>query len=373
MGVHGMTGKKLAREGIEKLVAYVPGKPVEEVRKEYGLDEIIKMASNENPLGISPQALKAMKAETEHCYMYPEGPSTDLRVKLAAKFGVKPEMIVVGDGADMILTMLSMAFVNQGEECIMPALSFAAYNTNTIIMGGVPVKVPMTGNLAIDLEAMAQKINDKTKMVYICNPNNPTGSIVRKKDVDALMAKVPDDVIVVFDEAYYEYVADQDYPQTLDYVKAGKNVIVTRTFSKVYGLAGTRIGYAVAPTHLMDIITRVSLPFPVNRVAQAGAFAALDDQAFMTETVNVNNEGRKYLCAEFDKMGMDYCDSQTNFIFVNVHMDAKKTFEELLKVGVIIRSGHLWGYTEHLRVTIGTMEENKKFIKELARLKEANN
>ena len=366
-----MVDMKFARNGIEKLVAYVPGKPVEEVKKEYGLDDIIKLASNENPLGISPKALAAMKAETANCFMYPEGTSLDLRTKLAAKLGVKPEMLIVSNGADHILNMLGMAFINAGDECIMPDPSFAAYTTNAIIMGGIPVKVPVDKNLVVDLEAMAAKITDKTKLIYICNPNNPIANIVTKQQVDAFMAKVPDHVIVVFDEAYYEYVQDPEYPQTVEYVNAGKNVIITRTFSKVFGLAGTRIGYAIAPMHLMDILGRVALPFPVNRVAQAGALAAMDDQEFMDATIKTNNEGRAYLFSEFDKMGMEYCDSQTNFVFVNVHMDAKTTFTELLKTGVIIRPGHLWGYDQYLRVTIGTMPENQKFIAELRKLKEA--
>ncbi len=361
---------KTARAGIENLVAYVPGKPTEEVKREYGLDTVIKMASNENPLGVSPKAVAAMKAEAENCFMYPEGSSRVLREKLAQGFGVDPSMVILGNGADHILTMLAQAFVNEGEECIMGDPSFAAYATNTTIMGGKSIKVPLK-DMTFDLDAMAAHFSPKTKLIFICNPNNPTGTIVGKAAVDAFLAKVPEKAVVVFDEAYAEFVSDPAYPNTLDYIKAGKNVILTRTFSKLYGLAGTRVGYAVAPPHLMDVLSRVALPFPVNRLAQAGALAAMDDKEFVEKTLKTNNDGRAYLYEEFTKLGMEYAPSHTNFIFVNIHMDCQKVFQELLKVGVVVRPGHLWGFPQHLRVSIGTMEENKTFIQELTKLKNA--
>ncbi len=352
------------------MVAYVPGKPIEEVQKEYGLTHIAKMASNENPLGTSPKAIEAMRAETEKVFMYPEGSSAELRAKLAARFGVDQDMLIVTNGADHLLTMLAQAFVNQGDECIIPAPSFAAYVTNTIIMGGVCVMTELK-DFTIDLDAMAKKLSPKTKLVYICNPNNPTGTIIGKKAFDDFLAKVPEQAIVIMDEAYAEFVSDPEYPQTLDYIKAGKNVILTRTFSKLYGLAGTRVGYGIAPKHLMDILRKVALPFPVNRLAQAGALAAMDDDDFVAKTIKNNNEGRDYLCKEFAAMGMEYYPSHTNFIFVNIHMDSKMVFQKLLELGVVVRPGHLWGYPEFLRVSFGTMEENQRFIKGLKELKNA--
>lgn len=359
---------KFARCGLENVTPYSPGKPIEEVQREYGLTDIAKLASNENPMGTSPLAIRAMQAEAENVYMYPEGSSLELRQKLAAKFGVSPDLIVVTNGADHFLTMLSMAFINDGDECIMPDPSFSPYITNTIIMGGKYLEIPLKKDLSLDLEATAKAITPKTKLIYICNPNNPTGTIIGKAELEAFMAKVPDSCILVMDEAYAEFVSDPSYPQTIDYVKAGKNVILIRTFSKLYGLAGARVGYAVMPSHLMDAVNRVVMPFPVNRIAQAGALAAMDDDDFVNKTLANNKQAREYLCAEFDKMGMEYAQAHGNFIFVNVNMDSKVTFQSLLEQGMIVRPGHLWGCPTHLRVTFGTMEENQKLIKLLSKL-----
>lgn len=359
--------QSLFRHGIMNMKAYIPGKPVEEVQKEYGLTNIIKMASNENPLHTSPKALEAMRAELEKSYMYPEGSSPTVREALGKKLGIDPAQIICGNGGDQILCMIAESFVNEGEEVLTGLPSFADYDSVSEIMGGVMVKVALQ-NGQFDLPALLDAVTDKTKLIVVCNPNNPTGTIVRKAELEAFLKQVPKHVITVLDEAYFEYVDDPDYPNGIDYVKQGMNVIVVRTFSKLYGLAGNRIGYAITTPELMQGLVRVMPPFPVNRIAQAGAVAALADEAFLTEVKRVNSEGRAYLYKEFDRLGFDYYESHSNFIFVDVKTPVKTLFVELLKRGIIVRPATIWDCPTSLRITIGTMEENKTLVKALEEL-----
>ncbi len=361
-------GTKFARKNVMNLPPYVAGKPIEAVEREYGVHNIIKLASNENPLHISPMAVEAMKNELEKCYMYPEGSSPQLREKLAAKYNVDPKQILFGDGGDHVIGLICHAFVNDGDEVIIGDPSFPTYSINVPLMGGILVKVPMKQH-TFDLDAVLAAITPKTKMIFFCNPNNPTGTIVGKQKVAEFMSKVPDHVIVVFDEAYFEFVGDPNYPDGLEYVRAEKNVIVLRTFSKIYGLAGLRIGYCVAPLHLMAVLGRVVPAFPVNRLAQAAAYAALDDTEFIAKVKKNNDEGRAYLNQQFTEMGMEYAPSYGNFIFVNIGLPTKEVNEKLLYKGVIVRPGFLFGFPTYLRVSIGTMEENKRFIAALKEIK----
>lgn len=361
-------GLNLARNGIMDMSPYIPGKPVEEVQKEYGLTDIIKMASNENPLKTSPKAMEAMRLELEKTYMYPEGSSPTVREALSKKLDIPAKNILVAAGGDHVITLMCMAFVNEGEEVVTGHPSFKTYEQGTAIAGGKLIRVPLTKDYAFDLDAMAAAINEKTKLIFLCNPNNPTGTIVRRREVEAFLDKVPSHCIVVFDEAYFEYVTDPDYPNGLDYVRQGRNVMVLRTFSKLYGLAGARVGYGIAPDHLMDAYARVLPPFPVCRVAQAGAVAALSDTAFVQRVLKENGEGRQYLCAEFDRMGLPYAESHANFIFVDVKTPVNDLYPKLLAKGIIVRPCGPWGYPTSIRVTIGTMEENKTFIRTLEAL-----
>ncbi|MEG1997827.1 MAG: histidinol-phosphate transaminase, partial [Clostridiales bacterium] len=361
-------GSNFARKNVMNLPPYVAGKPIEAVEREYGVTNIIKMASNENPLHISPLAVEAMKKELEKCYMYPEGSSPQLREKLALKYGVDAKQIICGDGGDHVIGLICHAFINDGDEVIIGDPSFPTYSINVPLMGGILVKVPMV-NYAFDLDAVLAAITPKTKMIFFCNPNNPTGTIVRRDKVADFMSKIPDSVIVVFDEAYFEFVDDPAYPNGLEYVKAEKNVIVLRTFSKIYGLAGLRIGYAVAPLHLMTALGRVIPAFPVNRLAQVAAVAALDDTEFLTAVKKNNDEGRAYLNQQFEAMGMEYAPSYGNFIFVNIGMPSQEVNQKLLYKGIIIRPGFLFGFPNYLRISIGTMTENKRFIAALKEIK----
>lgn len=358
-----------ARKGILSITPYLTGKPLEKIKKEYALTEVAKLDSNENPLKSPPKALEAMRAELERAHLYPEGNSPDLRAALAARYGLEASQIMVGNGGDHVIAMVTEAFVNEDDEVIMASPSFATYKTSTIIIGGKIIGVPVKKEtLTLDLEAMLAAVTERTKLIFLCNPNNPTSTIVRRREVEEFLARAPERCLVVFDEAYFEYVNDPEYPDGLDYVRQGRNVIVIRTFSKVYGLAGLRIGYAVAPQAIMDILARVIPPFPANRIAQAGAIAALSETDFLIETVRVNNAGRAFLRAELDKLGLTCAESHANFIFADVKRDAAALNTELVKRGILLRPGGGWGYPTFFRISIGADEENKKLIAALQEL-----
>lgn len=357
----------LARLNIMTLPPYVAGKPIEEVKREYGLTDIVKLASNENPLKTSPKAILAMKDELENCYIYPEGSSPSVREALSGVLNVSPDMIMVGNGGDHVINLIGEAFLNQDDEVIVATPSFITHELTAIIMGAKLVRVPLV-DFHYDLDAMLAAITDRTKLIVICNPNNPTGTIVRRNAFEAFLKKVPKHCIVIMDEAYFEYVEDPDYPNGIDYIKQGFNVICVRTFSKLYGLAGNRIGYAVCAKNLMDVLTRVQPPFPVNRIAQAGAVAALGDDEFLADVLHMNREGRKFLCEAFDRLNLTYCESHGNFILFDSKIPNSWMYEKLLQKGVILRPCGAWGYPTSFRITIGTEYENKKTIEALTEL-----
>ena len=353
--------KRFSRKGILDIEPYVPGKPIEEVQAELGLSEIAKMASNENPLGPSPKAIAAMETELKNVNLYPEGSCTLLRREMSKRLSIDEDMITFSNGADNCILLVANAFINEGDEVLMADMTFFVYKTVTKIMGGELVYASLR-DYVHDLESMKKKIGPRTKLVFVCNPNNPTGTIVRKNELDDFVSNLPENTILVLDEAYFEFVSDEDYPNSLDYIREGYNVISLRTLSKLYGIAGLRIGYAMGCKELIEALNRVREPFPVSRIAQAGALAALEDEEFKEKVLRNNDEGKDYLYEEFEKMGLPYTPSYTNFVFVDLGRDSGGIFESLLKEGVIIRPGHLWNYPTFARVTIGTMEENQKFI-----------
>lgn len=361
--------KNLVRKGILDLKPYIPGKPIEEVKRELGLKEVVKLASNETSVGPSPLAVEAIKKEIENINLYPEGSSRLLREKLAYKLNLDKEMIIVANGEDDIIDLIGMAFINEGDEVITGEITFPAYETAAKIMGGKIILVKLKDYI-YDLEGITRRINERTKIIFICNPNNPTGTTVTREEVTSFMEKVPQDVIVVFDEAYYDYVEDKNYPNSLSYVLEGKNVIVLRTFSKIAGIAGVRIGYGIAKPELISYLRRVVNPFTTNRLAQVGALASLDDEEHYRKVLRSNQKGKKYLYKKLKELGLFYFPTETNFIFVDLKENAEVIFEKLLRKGIIIRPGETWGCPNFIRVTIGTPYENKKFI--LA-LKEAIN
>jgi histidinol-phosphate aminotransferase len=354
----------LIRKGMIDLKPYIPGKPLEEVKRELGLNEVVKLASNETSIGPSPLAIEAVKNEIENINLYPESSSRLLREKLAHKLKVAKEMIIVGNGEDDIIDLIGMAFINEADEVITGEITFPAYETAAKIMGGKLISVKLK-NFRFDLEEIIQRINEKTKIIFLCNPNNPTGTIVTREEVASFIEKVPRDVIIVFDEAYYDYVEDENYPNSLSYVLEEKNVIVLRTFSKIAGLAGIRVGYGISTPELIGYLNRVVNPFTTNRLAQVAALASLDDEEHYRKVLRSNQEGKKYLYRELKKIDLFYLPTEANFIFIDLKGDSEVIFEKLLRKGVIIRPGETWGCPNFIRVTIGTPYENEKFIQAL--------
>lgn len=351
----------LVQPNILKLTPYVPGKPIEEVERELGITDIIKMASNENPLGPSPMAVKAMAEALQNVGLYPDGSCFSLRRAVAEHWGVRPEQLIFGNGSDELIHYIGVTFLTPEDEVIQADPTFVRYEAAGILNNCKVHKVPCR-DLTHDLDAMGDRINERTKIIFIANPNNPTGTIVLQKDVDRLMARVPERCIVVFDEAYYEYVEHPEYPQTIPLVEEGRNVIVLRTFSKIYAMAGLRLGYGIARPRIIEYLEQVREPFNVNSIAQVGAIASLKDPNQVPNARRVNSEGRAYLCGEFDRMGLPYTPSQANFVFVDVKRDCVPVFKELLKRGVITRTGDIFDLPTWLRVTIGTMDQNRRFI-----------
>jgi histidinol-phosphate aminotransferase len=359
--------EKLTRKGIFKIPPYIPGKSIEEVQKEFGAKKWIKLASNENLLGPSPRAVTAIRKELPNIYLYPEGACTVLRQALARKFSLPERMVVVSNGADNLILMIANAFVDEGDEVVLADPTFPVYTNVTQIMGGRPIKVRLK-DFTHDLPTMFRKVNRKTKLVFICNPNNPTGTIVSQEWFNHFLSKLPNRVIVVLDEAYGDFVEDPFYPNGLDYIKERRQVILLRTFSKVYGLAGLRIGYALGREDLVDCLYRVRDPFPVHRLAQVAAVAALKDMDHAVRSIQLVYEGKRYLYKKLDQLGLSYIPSQANFIFIDFKRDSEEVFQALLREGIIIRPGKMWGYPTFARVTIGRMEHNEKFIRALKKI-----
>jgi histidinol-phosphate aminotransferase len=346
---------------------YVPGKPVEEVERELGITNIDKMASNENPLGPSPLALKAMQKEIKKSHRYPESLCVELVNRLAALHGVKPGNILVGNGLDNVITIIGMAFISVDSEVIFGDVSFPAYGNVTRKMGGVCVEIPMNSRMELDLDAFADAITYKTKLIFVCNPNNPTGTIKKKDAIDRFLSRVPNNVVVVFDEAYYEYVTDPICESKISMAAQQENIIALRTFSKLYGLAALRVGYAVGTENLIRLLMKLREPFPVNRMAQAAAVAALDDKAFKDETLKVNAASMKQYRKAFEEMGMKYYTSEANFIYVEIPKPAHEVFDTMLHDGIIVRPQPACRYGSSLRISIGTQQENTRTIESLKR------
>ncbi len=355
--------RQLTSEDIRTLTPYAPGKPVEELERELGITGSIKLASNENPLGPSPKAVEAVRSCLANLNRYPDGAGYYLKEALSRKLGYPHEGILLGNGSNEILEIIVRTFMLRGEEAIMAEPSFVVYKMATQAGGFGRVIVPLKDG-RYDLEAMVEKITEKTKIIFIANPNNPTGTMNTAPEMDALMAKVPDDVIVAVDEAYFEYVTAADYPDSMKYVRAGRKVIVLRTFSKAYGLAGLRIGYAMATPELVDLMNRVRAPFNTSSPAQAAAVAALSDTEHVERSVRLNDEGKKYLSKELDRLGVSYLPTQANFIYMDMRSDARAIYDKLLRLGVIVRP---MGPTQ-IRVTIGLKTENERFIDALRRI-----
>ncbi|MGE5576700.1 MAG: histidinol-phosphate transaminase [Syntrophothermus sp.] len=356
---------ELARPSIFEIKPYVPGKPIEEVQRELGLTDVVKLASNENPLGPAPAAIQALKDHAAGVSFYPDGSCFALKKALAAHLGIDPDYLIVGNGSDEVIKLLAEAFLSPQDEVIISPPTFGEYAYAAHLMGARVVTVPAIG-FTHDLEAMAGAVTAKTKIIFVCNPNNPTGTYVNRDAVERFMNRIPEDVLVVFDEAYYEYVEAGDFPRTLEYVKQGRNVLVLRTFSKIYGLAGLRVGYGIGRSELVQLVARVREPFNVNLLAQQAAIAALGDAKHISRSREVNHSGKSFLNQRLSAMGFAPLPSQTNFLFVDLRTDAQQLFKAMLKLGVIVRSGDIFGEPTFIRVTIGAQAQNERFIHALA-------
>ncbi|HTZ18009.1 MAG TPA: histidinol-phosphate transaminase [Dissulfurispiraceae bacterium] len=355
-------------EYVSVIKPYVPGKPMKELERELGISECIKLASNENPAGPSPKAAAAIKAfmeDSRELCRYPDGSGYYLKQALCGKLtrsgvSVSSSDIILGNGSNELLNIATRTFVGRGDEAVMAKPSFVVYSMAVQAVGGIAREVELR-DYAHDLASMADAITPKTKMVFIANPNNPTGTINKRAEFEDFMKRVPEGVLVVMDEAYYEYVRDPEYPFTLKFFAEGRDILILRTFSKVYGLASLRIGYGIAKKEILEEMNKIREPFNTGSIAQEAALAALADDAHLQRSVEINEQGKKFLCAEFGALGMKYVPTEANFIYVVLEKDSKALFDALLKRGVIIRPVG----PKEIRVTVGLPEENRRFVEAL--------
>ncbi len=352
------------RNFVKNIRPYKPGKPIEEVIKELGLSgDIIKLASNENPLGASPKAIEAISRKITDAYLYPDDNCFYLKNKLSSKFGVPVTNTIVGSGSVELIELIFKAYVNPGDEVIMSNPSFIMYKIACQIFGGQRIAVSLKDHNH-DIKEMVEHINNKTKIIIVDNPINPTGTMIEKEVMDFFVNKIPEKVILVIDEAYHEYIKDPKYPNGLHYLKRS-NVIVLHTFSKIYGLAGLRVGYGFSSEEIIGAMMKVRLPFNVNRIAQIAAGAALDDAEFVEKSLQNNEEGKAHLYSEFERLGLTYTPTYGNFILVDFKRDAKEVFEAAQRKGIIMRTVYEYDLPTSLRITIGSPGQNKKLIKVL--------
>ena len=357
----------ISNKWIETLPVYEPGKPIEEVARELGfadISEIIKVASNENELGPSPKAMKAMAAAATEMHRYPDGGCFYLKEKLAGKLGVKPQNLLFGNGSNELIEFLGHVYLGAGTNLVMSEGAFVVYRLVAMLFNAKVIAAPMK-KFAHDLDAMLAAVTPETRMVIICNPNNPTGTIVTTAKIKAFLKKLPANVLAVFDEAYFEFMPDDQKPDLIKEIQKGReNVIVLRTFSKAYGLAGLRIGYAVGHEKLIGLLNRVRQPFNVNAMALAAALAALDDDKHLEKTRHTNFQGLELFASSFSALGLDYVPSYANFILVKTG-NGRQVFGELQKKKVIVRPMDGYGLPEWIRITVGTPAQNRAVLKAL--------
>ncbi|NLA75832.1 MAG: histidinol-phosphate transaminase [Deltaproteobacteria bacterium] len=358
--------KQLTTEKIQRLVPYPPGKPIEELERELGIMGSIKLASNENPIGPSPMAVKAIMDNLNRLNRYPDGSSYYLKEKLSQVFNLPMEMILIGNGSNELIELAIRTFLVPGQEVIQPFPTFLVYEKVVNGAGGELVSVDLR-DFRIDLDAVKKAITSKTKLIFINNPNNPTGTGLSKEEIKGFLKWVPEDIVIVIDEAYVEF-ASEKVARGTDLLDVHERLIVLRTFSKLYGLAGLRIGYGFSSPEIVDYINRVRQPFNANLLAQTAAVAALDDADFVKKTLDLTREGLKYLFEKLDEMGLSYVPTETNFFLIRVPSGAKNIYHLMLKEGVIVRSMESYGLKEYIRVNVGLSSENERFINTLKKV-----
>lgn len=353
-------------EYIRSLIPYEPGKPIEEVEREFGITNSVKLASNENPLGPSPRALAAIRARLEQLHLYPDGDCFYLKRGLSARLGVAAENLIFGNGSNEIIELAARTFLRPGDEAVMAQQAFVVYQLIVQAVGAKSKAVPLR-DFTHDLAAIAAAITPRTRIVFLANPNNPTGTIYRRQEWEGFLKQVPAEALLIVDEAYFEYVQEPEYPDSLRYRDEERAMLTLRTFSKLYGLAGLRIGYGIGPKSLIAMMQRVRQPFNVNAAAQWAALAALDDAEHVRRSLAVNAEGLKFLERELRRLGLAFVPSCANFILVRVGK-GEEVFKQLLAQGIIVRPMNGYQFPEHVRVTVGTKDENRRFIEALGRI-----
>lgn len=351
-------------KGYKNIRPYIPGANIEEIQSEYGLEELVKLASNENPLGVSPKGIEALNTSVDTVNIYPDPSAISLRTVIGRKLGVSMDQVIVSNGASGVLRLVTEVLIEDDDEVIYSKPTFPAYYNNTVRHGGIPVEVPLSEGYKYNLDGMINAITNKTKLMIICNPNNPTGTILSYEEIEIFLKKVPSDIIVIIDEAYIEFVENREEVDSLKGLNQFNNLLIVRTFSKIYGLAGLRIGYGIASKDIIDLLYNANQTFVTSSPALAAAEAAIDDEEFIGIVKTNNTMGKKYLLEEFKKMGFDVVPSEANFLFVDMKIEAKDVYEKLLRKGCIIRP-----MGKFVRVTIGTNTENKILIDALKDLK----
>ncbi|MCL5063210.1 MAG: histidinol-phosphate transaminase [Nitrospiraceae bacterium] len=355
--------KIMPLEYVSKIKPYVPGKPVKELERELGIKGSIKLASNENPLGPSKKAVEALRKFFQNGHelsRYPDSNGYYLKSAISERLNVDSDEIILGNGSNELIDIAVRTFVGPGDEAVMATPSFVAYSIAVKSVGGIIKEVPLL-DYRHDLAGIADTITDRTKIIFIANPNNPTGTINNRDEFERFMNRVPDGVLVIVDEAYYEYVMDSEYPDILNYFAGGRDILILRTFSKAYGLAGLRIGYGIARKDIITEMNKIRGPFNTNTLSQLAAMHALTDDEHLKKSIEINEQGKKFLYRELDSMGITYVPTEANFVYMPLNTDSKNIYEALLRMGVIIRTVG----PREIRVTIGLPEENERFIEAL--------
>ncbi len=352
----------LKRGALNRIKPYTPGKPLWEVKQELGLPQVIKLASNENPVGPSPKAMEAISNILNELNRYPDAHAVELKETIAASLALKTEQLIITNGADELITLLSETYLEPSDEIIVPFPSFSEYDFGAHLMGATVVPVPLDCDYQFNMEAILAAVTENTKLIYICSPNNPTGTYMPKSMLEKLLDSLPRTILVVFDGAYCHFATDEDYSNGLEFVRSNYPIIVLQTFSKIYGLAGVRVGFGAAPESIIQSILQVKEPFNVNSLAQAAAAAAITDEEHVYHSKQVNTEGREQLYHALTELGIKYIKSMSNFILVEFGANAKEVYQQLLALGVIVRYGDTWGLPGHIRISVGTSEENKILI-----------
>lgn len=351
--------------GIKDIKPYIGGKQKREAQELYAVEDPAKLSSNENPLGVSPEALRLAEKSLPGSNVYPDGANLDLRENIADKFGVLPENVFVGNGADEVIYYTAMVLTNDGDEVVIPEITFPIYEIAFRIMRAEIVKSSMR-ELKIDLDDILRRITPRTKAVCLCNPNNPTGHAIESDEIYSFIGKVPHGVLILMDEAYCEFASPERFPDSVAMLKKGqKNLLITRTFSKVYGLAGFRVGYGIGDPELIELMHRIKLPFNISLVSQNAALGALEDRKFLERTLENTKTGKAFIYSALDELGLQYTVSSTNFIFIDTGLDGDLVTEKLMRHGVIVRSAKNYGTPTHIRITVGTKPQNERLVEAL--------